>query len=427
MMRVVRFIHTSDWHLGLDLAGHDRLDEQGRFLEWLRQQCRAAKVDALLVAGDIYDIVSPSAPAQRWLADFLVGMHRDCPHTTVVLTGGNHDSALRLETARPFGQALGRLAIVGGLDQRAPDLAEKALVPLRDVRGDLLAVCLAVPFLRVSDLDCRLGPDESPAVAYERSLGALYATLRAQAERLAPEKPLIGMGHLTLGGGQKAGSEHLLVGGIDGIGVEGIAEGLDYLALGHLHRGQRVGGERIHYSGSPFAIDFDERRYRHRILLVELAARGATPAVSEIEVPVFVPLLRIPEQPGSWDDLARAFAAVAWADYADRPRALYPFVELELLDDGTLPDLRARVEKLCSGRPLRLVGSPRRFPPEAPAPMVGESRAAAEPTWRLGDRAAPLEVFALAWQRRHGAPPPDPVRAAFEEVMTAVMTEGESA
>ncbi len=421
-------LHTSDWHLGLDLGGHGRLEEQARFLDWLRGQCRELAVDALLVAGDVFDVANPASVAQRLLADFLVELRRDCPDTTVILTGGNHDSALRLEVVRPYGEALGRIHVVGGLDARAPDVEDKAVIVLRDGAGAPLGACLAVPFLRVGDLDCRPVADEPLAQAYERALGAFHERLRWRAQQLAPGKPVVGMGHLTLSQGEKCGSEQLLVGGIDGIGADGIAAGLDYLALGHLHRGQCVGSPRVRYSGSPLSIDFDERRYPHQVLLVRLegpVAEGvaAELTVTELAVPQAVPLLRLPEAAGTWEDLERAFAEVPWRDHAALPSALQPLVELQVIDDGTVADLPARVEALCRGKPLRLVRSLRLLRPD---PDVSGGDAGTEGTLALtlGSDTAPRQLFELAWTRKYGSPPPPELAAAFEEALAEVRTGG---
>lgn len=413
----MRLLHTSDWHLGLELAGHDRLEEQARFLAWLREQCRERSPDALLVAGDVYDVANPSSAAQRLLADFLVALHQDCPATTVILTGGNHDSAARLEILRPFGPALGRLQIVGGLDARDPELEAKAVVVLRDRAGVALGTCLAVPFLRIGDLDCRPGDDETPAAAYAKALAALYGRLAASARRLVPERPVVAMGHLTVTGAERTGSEHVLVGGIDGVAVEPLVGGLDYLALGHLHRGQRVGADHVRYAGSPLSIAFDERRYAHELLLVELTTPGEPPKITALEVPQSVALLRIPERPGSLAELERAFAAVAWDQYAKLPPSLHPFVELQVLDDGTLPELRARVDALCAERPLRLIGSPRRIPPAAGADAA---TSLPPPALELDAPEAPRRLFEQAWQKRHQAPPPAEIGAAFAEILAEV-------
>jgi len=424
----MRLLHTSDWHLGLDLAGHGRLEEQARVLDWLRGQCRELGVDALLVAGDVFDVANPSSAAQRLLADFLVDLCRDCPRVTAILTGGNHDSALRLEIARPYGQALGRIHLVGGLDERAPDVEDKAVVVIRDGGGAALGACLAVPCMRVGDLDCRPAEGEPLAQAYERSLAAFHGRLLRRARELAPGKPVVGMGHLTLSRGEKSGSEQLLVGGIDGIGADAIAAGLDYLALGHLHRGQQVGSPRIRYSGSPFSIGFDERRYAHHVLLVELGDPGTDGAagaltVTEIAVPQAVALLRLPEVAGTWDELERAVAAVPWADHAARPSALQPLVELQVVDDGTVGDLPARVEALCRDKPLRLVRSLRLLR-SGEGPAAGEASAEGVLALTLGAETAPLQLFSTAWVRKYGAPPPPELTAAFAEVVAQVRTGG---
>lgn len=405
---MIRLLHTSDWHLGLELGGHDRLPEQERFLDWLLETCRERAIDALLVCGDLYDTVNPSVAAQRVLADFLVRFHTQLPHAHLVAIAGNHDSAGRLELPRPFGQALGRIHLRG----QATTDAEDFLLPLTDAQGRTLAHVLAVPFLRPSDLDCRIEGQETPQEAFLRRLAAYYREIR---ESVPPDSqvPVVAMGHLTLAGSARAGSERVLIGGVESIPVSALSQVCDYAALGHIHRAQTVTTDSVRYCGSPYPVDFDECRYPHGVLLVELEAAGAKPAIEFLEAPAPVPFLRFAPDPVPWDEVERLVESYDWSPWETRPRALQPLVELRYDARHPVDDLRRRCEALCSNRPFRLVSAPR---------GVGDAVAEAAPSspQDLKDRETPAALFERHWTGRFGTPPPPPVKACLEEVLAEV-------
>jgi exonuclease SbcD len=413
---VIRLLHTSDWHLGLELGGHDRLPEQKRFLAWLLETCETRRVDALLVSGDVYDVANPSVAAQAAFASFLVELRYRLPGTTVVVVAGNHDSGARLELPQPFCQALGGIDLVGAA---TPSDLDRHLVLLRDNQAAPAAVCLAVPFLRAGDIECRVREGESPDQAFSRSVDEFYASLRARAEEIFPGLAVVAMGHLTLLGSERAGSERILIGGLESVAPSALSRHADYTALGHIHRAQKAGSDDARYSGSPLAMDFDERRHPHQVLVVELAGSGEAPTIAPVEVPEFVPLWRLPETPGSWDDLERSVRETDWSRWAALPAEEHPLVEFQYLSTGMESDLRTRTEALCAGRPLRLVGSPRALERKRDG-----TASEATPARNIDSREAPQEIFERHWQRQNGAPVPEEVLACFREIVEQVRSEG---
>jgi len=418
---VLRLLHTSDWHLGLELRGHDRLPEQRRFLRWLLDLVAQEAVDALLIAGDVYDVANPPVAAQAAFAEFLVEFRRRLPGATVVVVAGNHDSAGRLELPRAFAEAIGGVHLVGSLGLEAE---ERHIVPLRDATGAIGAVCLAVPFPRTSDLDCRLQEGESPDQAYARSVDALYRKLSTRVAEIHAGVPVVAMGHLTLAGSARAGSERVLIGGLESVPASALSDHADYVALGHIHRAQRAGSDHARYCGSPLAMDFDERSNQHQVLVVDLAGPGDPPTIRPIEVPEFVPLIRLPEKPGSWSLLEEAVRVFDWSPWKDAPIDDRPLVELQFLSTGTESDLRRRTLDLCAGMPFRLAGSPRALDPEAAdsSPTEDVRRAV---DLAAGD--APLELFRAHWASRFGTDPPGEVDACFREVLDSVRIGRDSA
>lgn len=416
---MIRILHTSDWHLGLELGGHDRLEEQRLFLDWLRAECANRKVDALLVCGDVYDVVNPSIAAQSLFAEFLVEFRLALPDATVVVVAGNHDSGARLELPSPFAKALGGIHLVGGVGSGEAGL-ERHLVALAGKDGADAAWCLAVPFVRPGDIECKVGPQETVDQAFSRSLGEFYRSLKELARRRNPSIPLVATGHLTLAGSDKAGSERILIGGVESVAVSSLADGADYVALGHIHRCQTVGSPRVRYSGSPLAMDFDERRHSHKVLLVELGGPGDDPATTPIDVPEFVPLLRFPEQAGTWVELEKQVTEFDWSRWSEVSRDLRPLVEMRFVPDGSESDLRSRTEALCADRPFRLVGAPRMLGAGA-----GDRNRVAEPRTReLGSAEAPLELFTRHWSRKNGSSPPPEMLACFAEIVDGLAVQG---
>ena len=409
---MLRLLHTSDWHLGLELGGHDRLEEQRLFLDWLIATCQAREVDALLVCGDIYDTVNPSVAAQGLFARFLVRFHEELPHATLVVIAGNHDSALRLELPRPFGEALGRIHLHG-----TPDA--KALIPLPDRTGTVAAWCLAVPFLRAGDLDCRLQEGETPAEAFQRAASTFYATVRAGIPEGQGHLPVVGMGHLTLAGSLKAGSERILIGSVESVPVAALSQGCDYVALGHIHRAQTVTSEAVRYCGSPYPIDLDESRHPHGVVLVELESAGVPARPVFLEAPPSVPFLRFADPAPAWDKVEAMVAAFDWSPWQDVPRSLQPLVELRYDAGQPVSDLRKRCEELCANRPFRLVGSPRGTGssdrPELVASAISTD---------LQGRDTPRALLGRHWRERFGEEVPAPVSRCFEEVLAEVEIEG---
>lgn len=420
----MRILHTSDWHLGLELSGHDRLAEQSLFLEWLLERIREEEIDALLVAGDIYDTVNPPVAAQTLLAEFLVKVGKLRPSCQVVAVAGNHDSAVRLEIPRAFGRALGGIHLVGSFQ---PGVASRHRILLRDAGDRPAAWCLAVPFLRSSDLPCRPVEGESPQEAFERAYALALQEMVGECRKEHPGLPIVGMGHLTLSGAQRAGSERLLLGGVEGIPVGSIAEGFDYVALGHIHRRQGWCEGRVRYSGSPLPVDLDEVSRDQSVVVVDLPPEaGGGLSVRELNTPRPVPILRLPREPGTWEHLQRAVEEFDDAPWAGQPRDLHPLVELRLLRSSGLVDVRERTEALCRDRNLRVLGTVRLFDDATYTAAPDADRTPSLPTFDLREGSAPARVLSAHWREKFGQDLPTDLALLFEEACSLVATGSES-
>jgi exonuclease SbcD len=325
----MRVLHTADWHLGQHfLTGQERLSEQRAFLDWLVATVQAQEVDALVLAGDVFDTTSPSHAAQELYYDFLVRMQGTCCRDIVVV-GGNHDSPTLLNASRRLLRAL-RIHVVGG----APTDLSEQIISLAG-SGPGLVVC-AVPFLRDRDLRLSIAgetPDERQFRIRESIAGHYLALSEHDLVRRLREQdvPVLATGHLYAAGGEaREGAERdVHIGGLGVVGAEHFPVAFDYVALGHLHRPQVVGGrEHIRYSGSPVPLSFTEADDKQQVLLLDFAGAGP-PQITALPVPVTRRLQRFH---GELDEVEAAiiaydnsaFSLVAWADVlvrSDEPSA----------------------------------------------------------------------------------------------------------
>jgi len=410
----MKILHTSDWHLGLMLGEHDRLHEQRLFLEWLVERACELSINALLVSGDVYDVVNPSLAAQTLFADFVVKFYAAMPTAQLVVIAGNHDSAARLELPKPFGEALGRIHLVGQLD------VSSAIIPLRDRQGKACAWCLAVPYLRPSDLDCKVLDGETVDETFIRAVTSLYSSLKQKAQQADSELPIISMGHLTVAGSARAGAERSMIGGVESIPVSAVADGMDYVALGHIHRSQKLGADHVRYCGSPYAVNFDEHSAQHQILLIELAQAGGGVIVTSLAVPRVVDFLRFPKEAGTLAQVQESVQQFDWKPYERLPRDLRPFVLFCFVSSEQATDLRKGVENLCSQLPIRYAGV-----------TYSNALLASNGTIRiehsdLRSLDAPTDVF-LKHMERQQIQVPSPVLACFREAVAHVQMQGGAA
>lgn len=404
-------LHTADWHLGHTLHGHARGAEHRAFLGWLGDVVVEREVDALLVAGDVFDARTPPASAQALLFSFLADVRARRPTLEVILIAGNHDSPSRLVAPRPLLTPLG-VTVVGAA---VPGVASSELVvPVRRA-GELCGAVAAIPYLRPSDL---AGVGDGLDAA---RLGAATRTLHEAVGRAAravsgASRAVVGMAHGEIRGAiLSPRSERAVAGGGAGaLGAAALCPEAAYVALGHLHFPQALAGApHARYSGSPFPLALDERSYRHTVTLATL--RGAHLERSEeLEVPRSVAMVRIPASgEASVEEALQALAALPAADalttgLGDGATEFWPFVDVHLRLDVAERSLRARIEGALAGRAARLG----RIAVTAPGPVARAPRIALA---ELDVR----EMVVRKWELEHGAAPPPEVLLALDEVVAA--------
>ncbi len=293
--RSLRVLHSSDWHLGRLLYGQKRYEEFSAFLDWMLAQVKQQHIDVLLIAGDLFDTTTPSNRAQALYYRFLNGVAASsCRH--VVIIGGNHDSPSFLDAPAQLLKALDVHVVGAACDNPADEV-----VLLRDAEGMPEAIVCAVPYLR--DRDIRQAEAGESLEDKDRKLVVgireHYAQVCDAAEQLRNELgveiPMIGMGHLFAAGGRTLdgdGVRDLYVGSLAQVGADAFPACLDYVALGHLHVPQAVGGcEHIRYSGSPLAMGFGEARQQKSLCLLQF--EGRSHQLELLDIPRFQRLERL--------------------------------------------------------------------------------------------------------------------------------------
>ncbi|ACL02478.1 nuclease SbcCD, D subunit [Desulfatibacillum aliphaticivorans] len=343
----MKLIHTSDWHLGRSLYGRKRYDEFEQFLDWLLEVIRERQAEALLVSGDVFDTGTPSNRAQELYYRFLGKISRTgCRH--VVITAGNHDSPTFLDAPKTL-LRYQSVHVVGGIDE---DPANEALI-LNDDKGRPELIVCAVPYLR--DRDVRLAEagesmdDKAQKMLagieehYKRVCGAA----KAARDALDQPVPIVAMGHLFTAGGRtekEDGVRELYVGGLGQVRPEIFPEEIDYLALGHLHIPQTVGGrDHFRYSGSPLPMSFKESEQNKMVLEVEFT--GTQPQVRELATPCFRELKRIR---GGHDELMQAVTNL-------KEQGSQAWLELEYTDETGAGILLEDVKSLIEGTGMEVV------------------------------------------------------------------------
>lgn len=326
----MRLLHTADWHLGRAFHGEDLLSAQAAFVDFLVDAARSAAVDGVLIAGDLYDRALPPVDAVRLASEALARLAEVAP---VVAISGNHDSAARLGFVPS-------LLASAGLHLRTDPLSASTPIPLAD------GWVYAVPYLEPDLVREPLGIEERSHAA---AMSAAMARIRVDAAQRSG--PVVVMAHAFVAGGMPSESERdLAVGGAANVPAFAF-EGADYVALGHLHGPQVVGGGLGRYAGSPLAFSFSEAGQAKSVAVVEVVA-GALPLVELLPTPVPRPLANLR---GTLDELLAdprlGAAEAAWvqatvtdpvrpADAMERLRRRFPHAVALAFDPqgaGALP------------------------------------------------------------------------------------------
>ncbi len=381
----MRFLHTADWHVGKPLRGRSRLDEHAAALDQVARVAIEAKVDALLVAGDLFDSPSPPPEAEKLVYDLLARLL--CERIACVVIAGNHDHPRRLGALAAL---LEGLRIHFRPEVKPPEAGGVVSLASRDGREQAcVAVLPFVPERRVVDACLVMGPEHEWYNEYARRIEQILAAL---VKGLTPATVNVVLGHLLVDGARRGtGERELHLGQVYGVNPQQLPSSVQYIGLGHLHRPQEImAPSKTFYAGSLIELDFGEKEQEKRVVVFE--AKPGRP-VSVESVPVTAGR-RLRDVAGTFDELRALAGELGDAFLRARVRA-----------DQPLPGLAERVKELL----------PNALDVIVEYPGGGETTT---PVGAGGTRVSmdPARLFAEYYRRRNKADAPDELRALFTEL-----------
>ncbi|MHA6959156.1 exonuclease subunit SbcD [Proteus mirabilis] len=335
----MRIIHTSDWHLGQYFFTKTRAQEHQQFLDWLLAQIREQQVDAVIVAGDIFDTGSPPSYARELYNRFVVAI-RDTQCQLIIL-GGNHDSVATLNESKSLLACL-NTTVIANVHTENPQ-APIILYQKNHTPGALLC---AIPYLRPRDMinskSGQSGADKQGALKeaiadyYQRQYQAAL-DLRKQ---LNVNIPIIATGHLTTIGASVSDSvREIYIGTLEAFNAT-LFPPFDYIALGHIHRPQRVNKSgHIRYSGSPIPLSFDESAQQKSVCLIDFE-QDKLAEMTLLPIPEFQ-LLRTLS--GSLQEIATQLEKLA-TQYNEIDTTIW--LDIEVSTQDYLSDIQNRIQEL---------------------------------------------------------------------------------
>lgn len=407
---MIRILHTADWHLGQTFFGYDRSEEHENFLSWLAEEIRRREIDALVIAGDVFDVANPSAASQSMYYRFIHRVTAENPNLQIVIVAGNHDSAARLEAPLPLLQAM-RTEVRGVVRKREDGEIDydHLCVELKNRQGEVELLCMAVPFLRQGDYPA-VQTEGNP---YAEGVRELYTRLlRRLWKRKVGNQAILAVGHLQATGAEiaeKDYSERTVIGGLECVSPDAFSEQIAYTALGHIHKSQRVSGrENVRYAGSPIPMSFAEKHYHHGIVMVTFD-EGYAVDIERLECPRRIPLVSVPGgEPASPEVVLDALKELPVVEETA------PYLEVKVLLEEPEPMLRREIEEALAGKNYRLARIVSTY-------RSGEEVAAEEETdWKRGlQEMSPLQIAQSAFEKIYQAKMPEELAELFQEAYLA--------
>ncbi|PKG82884.1 exonuclease subunit SbcD [Colwellia sp. 75C3] len=398
----MRIIHTSDWHLGQYFYGKSRANEHQQFLTWLLAQVTTHNIDAIIVAGDIFDTSTPPSYAREMYFDFIAKLH--LTQCQLVILAGNHDSVAMLSESQAVLASLSTRVITqvipasigeGDLESTLGSTAlNQQVFPLYNANGQPSAILCAIPFVRPRDvIKSRAGQSakdkqQSLQQAISDHYQYLYQHALSLSKKLSKQiakkqeldedeqLPIIATGHLTALGVSVSDSKSdsvrdIYIGSLEAFPASAFPPA-DYIALGHIHRAQQVAkSDHIRYCGSPIPLSFDEAKQDKRVLMVDFTS-GKLNQVEDLIVPCFQPLYMVKtsvdelesslketltefelfkEKQAKTDDSTELTAAIS----AGSALNIKAWLDIEIDNGDHLSDLSQRVSELAADMPFEVL------------------------------------------------------------------------
>ena len=413
---MIRILHTADWHLGQTFFGYDRTEEHEVFLNWLAEEIRQKEIDALIIAGDVFDVSNPSAASQSMYYQFIYRVTAENPYLQIVIVAGNHDSAARLEAPLLLLQAMRTevRGVVRKLEGGEIDY-DHLTVELKNRQGEVELLCMAVPFLRQGDYPA-VQTEGNP---YAEGVRELYAQLLQRLwKRRTENQAILAIGHLQATGSEiaeKDYSERTVIGGLECVSPEAFSEQIAYTALGHIHKAQRVSGrENVRYAGSPIPMSFAEKHYHHGVVMVTFDG-GCAVDIERLECPKLIPLVSVPNgEPVSPEAILKALKELPETE------AVAPYLEVKVLLEEPEPMLRQEIEDALADKNYRLARIVSTYRTE-----TGNATKENE-NWKRGlQEMSPLQIAQSAFEKIYQVEMPVELTGLFEEAYLAATRKEE--
>lgn len=411
----MKLLHTADWHLGDSFHGYDRDSEHRHFLNWLSEVIDTEQPDALLVAGDIYDNANPSAQAEEMLFNFMASVKSRHNNLRIILTAGNHDSGRRLQAPARLLRDVG-VEVIGVVptDADGNQLPDKMIIPVSATDDpEDRALVLAVPYLRISDYDSKSG-------SATEGVRQFFSMLVKRARKsYGKDIPIVIMAHFYAVGSEIAALEHserLVVGGEDCIDITGLDNDVAYVALGHIHKPQQVGGNdrMMFYAGSPLPMSFSEKGYPRGINKITLGAGGVV--VDRID---YSPLREIKSLPSSGaaslTDIMQQINALPKASREDADR--WPYLEVRLKESEPSPTAPTEILSALQEKAVRLCRLVRVIPEDS-TPTKQRKMKSLEQLRNI----SPLDIAHDAYLQATGQEMSDELAARFKQAADKAAT-----
>ena len=278
----MKILHTADWHIGKVLHRQSLYEDISLFFDWIINYIRDHKIDLLLVSGDIFDLANPSNSDTKLYYHTLYRLSKT--NVKIIITGGNHDSISLLDAPSALLDVLD-ITVIGG----ARDDKYEEIIPIYSQDEIPECIVLAVPFLRDKDLRASMQASETgdKSSIINDAIKLHYDDLvRMAKEKYGDSVPLLAMGHLYMKGSISSDSEREIhIGNLEGLDSKIIHPEIDYMALGHIHKPQKIGNKNnIRYSGSPVFLDFSEREYDKMVIEIEIG-KNEIKSITQVAVP----------------------------------------------------------------------------------------------------------------------------------------------
>lgn len=403
---MIRILHTADWHLGQTFFGYDRTGEHELFLNWLIEEICRKEIDALIIAGDVFDVSNPSAASQRMYYEFIYRVSAVNPQLQIVIVAGNHDSAARLEAPLPLLQAMRTevRGVVRKLEDGEIDY-DHLTIELKNRNGEVEVLCMAVPFLRQGDYPVV----QTAGNSYAEGVREFYTRfLKRLWRRRTDSQAILAIGHLQATGSEiaeKDYSERTVIGGLECVSPDVFPEQIAYTALGHIHKAQRVSGrENMRYAGSPIPMSFAEKHYHHGVVMVTFD-EGCAVDIERIECPKLIPLISVPAgKPLSPKTVLEELKVLPDVD------GEAPYLEVKVLLEEPEPMLRQEVEEALADKNYRLARIVSTYHGDK-----GEEKQEND-DWRRGlQEMSPLQIAQSAFEKIYQTEMPGELTELFQE------------